>query len=128
MDPKFFHTRLGTGSRMESGVAFYIHRRAYVVPPKPKKIPRTYQYVSPCDGAVFRYPILDSLSRTFLADTVSRHDCRGRILRKKLLPFVVVLIVAVNGISSFRILFPTPQGMVNQFVYDWQHGFFSGYV
>ena len=44
---------------------------------------------------------------------------------KKLLPFVVVLIVAVNGISSFRILFPTPQGMVNQFVYDWQHGFFQ---
>lgn len=50
-------------------------------------------------------------------------------LRKRLSEQTVTLIltvcIIVNGAAASRTLFPTPQAVVAQFVYDWQNGFFS---
>lgn len=47
----------------------------------------------------------------------------------KLSPKIAVPVFAVflllNAGSSLRIIFPTPEGTVQQFAYEWQHGFFQ---
>ena len=35
------------------------------------------------------------------------------------------VLLAINAFSSLRILFPTPERTVGQFVYEWEHGFFQ---
>lgn len=39
--------------------------------------------------------------------------------------FSVIVFILVNSIRTILILFPTPESVVNQFVYDWRYGFFQ---
>ncbi|MBI5449375.1 hypothetical protein HY948_03605, partial [Candidatus Gottesmanbacteria bacterium] len=44
---------------------------------------------------------------------------------KQWFPILIGIIILTNGAASLRILFRTPQTAVNQFLFDWKHGFFQ---
>jgi hypothetical protein len=48
-----------------------------------------------------------------------------KIKQKWILVAIVFGFAIINGYASWHILFPTPESEVNQFVYDWEHGFFA---
>lgn len=51
-----------------------------------------------------------------------------KLIKEKLSTYISVFIltgIVVNLTSSVKILFPTPQETLNQFVYDWRNGFFQ---
>jgi hypothetical protein len=47
-------------------------------------------------------------------------------MKKKWILWAAVFgIIAVNSLTSWHILFPTPEAEVKQFIYDWEHGYFQ---
>lgn len=48
-----------------------------------------------------------------------------RQIKSKLAIGTTVVLIAINGIYSLPLLFPTPKDMLTQFVYSWEQGFFQ---
>lgn len=44
---------------------------------------------------------------------------------KKIAPLLLAVLLSLNAVASLRVLFPTPETAVRQFVYEWEHGFFQ---
>lgn len=49
----------------------------------------------------------------------------GRMTNQKLAGATIGIMIIINAVYAVRMLFPTPEATVRQFLYDWEHGFFQ---